>query len=540
MVLSVLPPGGTTWTDWFALSPDGRRLAVVGSNEGRTQIWTRRLDEEESRLLPGTEDAENPFWSPDGRSLAFFAQRKLKRIDLESGAIQTVCDASLGRGGSWGREGVILFTGVTTSISRVAASGGTPSEATKLEASRGDFLYRFPQFLPDGRRFLVFLSTAKPETTGIYLGSLESQQVRLVQPSQEAGQFVPPDVLLYARGDALVAERLDLTRAVPVGEPETVIGRVEVAEIATFLRLFSASQNGIIAFRDKGYQRPLAWFDRRGELIGRTSAMAAPRGFSLSPDETQAAYTAGTQTASDVWILDLKRDVSTKLTLQGVTNNPLFSRDGRFLYYRSFAGNRFRIRRKPLRGGGPDETVYEGSSWESAWDQTPDGETLIVGNITGNLGVSALPLGTRKLVPILTADFSHRAPVLSPDGNWLAYDSDESGRREVYVRRFPVTEEKWQVSTRGGIWPYWRKDGKEIYYVGLDAALMSVPVTTTAGLSLAAPEKLFQTRLNVTTVPRQYVASHDGRRFLMIYPTQDPSASPLNMLLNWQPPGRRN
>jgi eukaryotic-like serine/threonine-protein kinase len=539
MVLSVLPPSGSAWTDWFALSPDGRRLAVVGSNEGRTEIWIRRLDEGESRLLPGTEDAQNPFWSPDSRSLAFFAQRKLKRIDLETGAVQAVCETNLGRGGSWGRDGVILFTGPSGSVWRVAASGGFPSEAVKLDPSRGDLLYRFPHFLPDGKRFLVFVSTAKPETTGIYLGSLESKQLKLVQPSQEAGEFVTPDILLFARGDALVAERLDLARGAPAGEPETVLGRVEVAELATFLRLFSASQNGIIAFRDSGYQRPLVWFDRRGEVIGRTSAMAAPRGFSLSPDETQAAYTAGTQTASDVWILDLKRDVSTKLTLQGVTTNPLFSRDGRFLYYRSFAGNRFQIRRKQLRGGGPDETVFEGASWESAWDQTPDGETLIVSSITGNLGINALPLGTRKLVPVLSADFSQRAPILSPDGKWLAYDSDESGRREVYVRRFPVTEEKWQVSTRGGIWPYWRKDGKEIYYVGLDAVLMSVPVTTKSGLSLAAPERLFQTRLNITTVPRQYIATHDGQRFLMIYPTQDPSATPLNVLLNWQSPARR-
>jgi eukaryotic-like serine/threonine-protein kinase len=541
MVLSILPPHGAAWTDWFALSPDGRRLALVGSNEGRMQIWMRHLDEEDARSIVGTEDAENPFWSPDGRSLAFFARRKLKRVELETGSVQVICDAEFGRGGAWSREGVILFAGGSSgALSRVAASGGTPIAATKLDTARGDLLYRFPQFLPDGRRFLVFVSTPRPETTGIYLGSLESQEVKLLQPSQEAGQFALPDRLIYVRGDALVARRLDLFRAEPSGEPETLVRQVDVAEAATFLRLFSASENGIVAFGDAGYQRPLVWFDRRGNIVGRTSAVAAPRGFSLSPDETLAAYTAGTQTVSDAWILDLKRDVSTKLTSESVTTNPLFSRDGRFIYYRSFGANRFEIRRKPLRSSGPDETVFEGSAFESAFDETPDGKTLIVSRASGSLDILALPLqGDRKLIPVLTTEFSERAPSLSPDGRWLAYCSDESGRFEVYVRRFPVTEEKWQVSTRGGIWPYWRGDGKEIYYVGLDAVLRAAPVSAGQTFSVGMPESLFQTRLRVWTVSRQYIASRDGQRFLMIHPTQDTAASPINVLLNWQASAER-
>jgi eukaryotic-like serine/threonine-protein kinase len=538
-ILSILPPEGLAWTDWFAMSPDGRRLALVGYNEGRTRIWIRRLDEEEARPVAGTEDAENPFWSPDGRSLAFFAQRKLKRIELESGVVQVICNAGLGRGGTWSREGVILLGGLSSApLRRVAASGGDVAVATKLDSARGDFVHRFPQFLPDGKRFLVYVSTVKPETTGIYVGSLESPGLKLVKSSPEAGRFVPPDHLLYVRGDSLVTERVDLSRMQPTGETETLIRQVDIAELATFLRLFSASETGIIAFRDAGYQRPLVWFDRRGNIIARMNALAAPRGFSLSPDETLAAYTTGTQTASDIWILDLKRDVSTKLTLEGVTTNPLFSRDGRFLYYRSFSANRFRIRRRPLRGAGPDETVFEGSNWETAWDETPDEKTLIVGNVTGNLGINALPLeGAQKLVSLLSTEFSQRSPALSPDGRWMAYDSDESGRREVYVRRFPVTEEKWQVSTRGGIWPYWRRDGKEIYYLGLDAALMAVPVSP--GFSAGTPERLFQTRLSIATVPRQYIASRDGQRFLMIEPARDPSASPMQVLLNWQPSAER-
>jgi eukaryotic-like serine/threonine-protein kinase len=552
MVLSILPPQGAAWTDWFALSPDGRRLALVGSSEGRVQIWIRRLDEEDAHAVAGTEEAEDPFWSPDGRSLAFFAQNKLKRIELESGAVQVLCDSGLGRGGAWSREGVILFAGISPGVlSRVAASGGAPVAATRLDSSRGDVLHRWPQFLPDGKRFLVFVSTKSRETTGIYLGSLESQELKLVQRSDEAGQFLPPDRLLYARGDALVVQRVDLSRTRTTGEPEILVRQVDVAEVGAYLRLFSASQNGIVAFRDAGYQRPLVWFDRRGNVTLRTSAVAGPRGFSLSPDEALVAYSTGTQTASDIWILDSKRDVPTKLTLGSSATQPLFSHDGRFLYYRSF-GNRFEIRRKPVRGGGPEETVFDPNAFDylisggrfgpicSPQDETPDGKTLIIQDARRNYDIWALPLeGDRKLFPVLATEFSERQPRLSPDGRWLAYYSDESGRFEVYVRRFPVTEEKWQVSTRGGIWPYWRGDGKEIYYIGLDAVLMAAPVSTGPTFSVGAPESLFQTRLRIWTVARQYAASRDGQRFLMIYPTQDPAASPMNVLLNWQAPAGR-
>jgi hypothetical protein len=339
------------------------------------------------------------------------------------------------------------------------------------------------------------------------------------------------------RGDALVAERIDPDRLRFVGEPETLVRQVDVAEVAAGLRLFSASSNGVVAFRNAGYQRPLVWFDRRGNIVARTSAVAGPRGFSLSPDESLVAYSAGTQSASDVWMLDARRDVATKLQTSAVS--PLFSRDGRYLDYRAVRTGE--IVRKPMRGSGPDEAIFSGKGFESPQDETPDGKTLIVQSVTQNYDVLTLPLGgdRSRLVPIVATEASERQPRLSPDGRWLAYYSDESGRFEVYVRRFPVTGEKWQVSTRGGIWPYWRGDGKEIYYIGFDAMLMAAPVAAGETFSVGAPGALFPTRLRTWTVARQYVASRDGQRFLMIYPTQDASASPMNVLLNWQAASRR-
>jgi Tol biopolymer transport system component len=540
MVLSILPPPGVGWTDFLTLSPDGRRLAFVGSGEGRTQIWIRNLDEETARPVASTENAENPFWSPDGRTLGFFSQSKLKKLELESGAIQVVGDADLGRGATWGRSGVILFANTASgTLSRVPAVGGVPAPATKLGASRGDAVHRWPQFLPDGKRFLVFVRTGTPATTGIYLGSLDSMDLRLLQPSGAAGLFVPPDELLYARGETLVVQRIDLETVKALGEPQTLVRQVDNTEVAAFERLFTVSETGVVAFRDAGTQRPLVWFDRRGNVLQRTSAVAGSIGLALSPDGNLAAYGTGSMTTSDMWFLDLKRDVSVRLTFNGTASAPVFSRDGRFVYFRNFGAKFFEIRRKPVRGG-TEESVFEGTSFESPHDTTPDGKTLIVQNTRRSVDIWALPLeGDHKLVPLLTTDSSERTPRLSPDGRWLAYASDESGHYEVYVRRYPVTEEKWQVTTRGGGWPYWRGDGKEIYWVALDGTLMAAPISTTPSFSTGEPETLFLTRFRNLTAIRQYVVSADGQRFLLSQLVQDPAATPVQVLLNWQAPAER-
>jgi Tol biopolymer transport system component len=538
MVLSILPPAGVGWTDFFALSPDGRRLAFVGSGEGRTQIWIQALDEEAARAVAGTENAEDPFWSPDGRSLAFLAQSKLRKLELESGAIQVICDADLGRGASWSREGVILFANSSSAnLSRVAAAGGTPVAATRLDAARGDVIHRWPDFLPDGRRFIVFVRTTNPATTGIYLGALGSTDLKFWQRSGEAGLFMRPDRLLYARGDSLVAQHVDVGQLRFVGEPETILRLLDVAQVAGFRRLFSVSDSGVLAFRDAGYQGPILWFDRSGKVVGKTSAIAAVgnTGIALSPDDNLVAYSSGNLSNSDIWILDLKRDVASRFTFGEAANAPAFSRNGKAVYYRFLGSQQFEVRRKAVQGGA-EEPVFSGRAFESPQDETPDGKTLILQNTNRSSDIWSLPLqGDGKLVPLVATSASERNPRLSPDGRWLAYGSDESGHVEVYVRRFPATDEKWQVSTRGGGWPYWRGDGKEIFYVGIDGILMAVRVSAAGeAFSVGAPEMLFQTRFRNLNMLRQYVPSADGKRFLLIHPAQDPAASPMRVLLNWR------
>ena len=537
MVLSISPPPGVGWTDFFCLSPDGRRLAFVGSGEGRNQIWLQALDEEAAHSLPGTESAESPFWSPDGRSLGFFAQSKLKKLELESGAIQIICDADLGRGATWNRDGIILFANSSSAdISRVGVAGGTPAPATKLDVTRGDVIHRWPEFLPDGRRFIVFVRTGNLATTGIYLGTLGSTELKFWQQSREGAQFVPPDRLLYARGDSLVLQHVDLARDRLVGEPEILLRLVDEGQVAAFRRLFSVSEDGILAFRDAGYQAPIEWLDRAGNVVGRTSASAAlgNTGLALSPDGNLVAYANGSLSSSDVWILDVRRDVATRFTFAEAANAPVFSRDSRFVYYRVLGLRQFEIRRKPVQGG-PEEPIFSGRAFESPQDEAPDGQSLIVQNTNRSGDVWSLPLhGDGKLAPLIATSAGERSARISPDGRWLAYGSDESGRFEVYVRHFPVTDEKWQVSMRGGGWPYWRGDGKEIFFVGVDGFLMAAPVSAAGGsFSSGTPVPLFQTRFRNLTTLRQYAVSSDGKRFLLVFPAQDPASSPMRVLLNW-------
>jgi hypothetical protein len=330
---------------------------------------------------------------------------------------------------------------------------------------------------------------------------------------------------------------VDVVRARLVGEPETILRLVDVGVVAGFHRLFSVSESGILAFRDAGYQGPILWFDRSGNVLGRTSAIAAVgnTGLALSPDESLAAYSSGNLSNSDIWILDLKRDLATRFTFGEAATAPVFSRNAKFVYYRFLGPRQFEVRRKPVQGGA-EEPVFSGRAFESPQDETPDGKTLIVQNTQRSSDIWSLALhGDGKLVPLVATSAAERNPRLSPDGRWLAYGSDESGRYEVYVRRFPVTDEKWQVSTRGGSWPYWRGDGKEIFYVGVDGILTAVPVSATGeAFSAGAPEPLFQTRFRNLNMLRQYVASSDGKRFLLVHPAQDPAASPMRVLLNWR------
>jgi len=533
MQLSIVPPQRTMLTDFFAISPDGKTLAFVGISGGKSLVRLRDLGSEEVRSLSGTDSAETVFWSPDGRSLGFVARGKLRRIEASTGSIEVLCDAELGRGATWGSKGDILFTqraiGV---ISRVVAAGGPASPVTTLE--KGDLLHRWPQFLPDGRRFLFFVKTEKPETTGTYLASLNAPGRKFLLRNGAAGVFAPPDSLLFVRGESLLAQHFDIDREELEGEPEAVTRPVPRSDVGSYRDLFAVSESGIIVFQPGSAERRLAWVDRRGSVIKTIGPTGPIMNVSLSPDGRKAGFTARSAETSTlaVWILDLDLGVATPFAEPGFV--PVWAPDGRSVFYRH-EGQNFEIRRKALLGGPKEEPIGVADSFATPRDVSSDGRYLLYTRIGRNFDIGVKDLQSRGGPQILlSSEFDERMPHFSPDAHWFVYSSDEPGQSEIFVHRFPKTDEIWRISAAGGQQPLWRRDGKEIFFVDLEGRLMAAPVEAGSSFSAGPPQPLFRTPLRLNSGALQYAASADGQRFLMMMPTQDFDTEVFRVLVNWR------
>jgi predicted Ser/Thr protein kinase len=532
MLLSIVPAQRTGLTDSMAISSDGRKLAFGGIAGGSLMLRVRDLGSDEVQTLAGTETGESPFWSPDSRFLGFFSRAKLRRIELSTGSIETLCDAELGRGASWGSKGDILFTQKSIgAIYRIPASGGEPAPVTRLEP--GDVLHRWPQVLPDGRRFIYFARTDKPETTGIYLASLDAPGRKLLQRNGGAGQFLPPDLLLFVRGEALLAERIDLERGEVRGDPETVTRPVMRADVAFYRDLFTVSPGGTIVFRPGRGERRLVWVDRRGGALKAVGPAGVIMNVSLSRDDRAAAFTLRQVETSvqTVWTLDLERDVATPFVDSAWM--PVWTPDGASLLFRS-EGKTFELRRKSLRDQRVETLVVD--NFATPYEVSADGRLVLYTRTKANtdIGVATMQPGQNPRL-LLTTEHEERSPTFSPDSRWFAYSTSEPGQYEIFVRRFPMTDEKWVVSRGGGLQPLWSRDGKEIFYAALDGRLMAVPVSTGAGFSAGEPQPLFQTSLRLSNASRQYAVSADGQRFLMVKPTRDLDSEVFRVLVNWTP-----
>jgi serine/threonine protein kinase len=534
MELSIVLPERTIQNDFFALSPDGETLAFAGIASGKSLLRIRELGSSNVRALPGTDSSESVFWSPDGRSLAFVARGKLRRIDVTTGSIEVLADAEAGRGGTWSSGGDILFPQKAAgAIYRVSASGGPATSATVLE--KGDLMHRWPQFLPDGKRFLFFVKTGNVETTGAYLASLGKPGRKLVLRNGATGVFVPPSTLLYCRSSALLAQGFNPETGEISGAPENVVRPVMRAELGSFLDLFTVSRTGVLVYRAGSAERQLTWVDRKGNVLGRLSQPGVIISVTLSPDEREAAIgvravETGTYSSS---ILDVARDVATPLGES--VSMPIWMPDGRTIVYRS-EGQAYEIRRRAAHGDPKDASAGVVDSFATPHSTSPDGRYLLFTRMGGNfdIGVKDLQDGSKPEM-LLRSEFDERTPHFSPDGHWFVYTSDEPGQTEIFVRRFPMTQESWRVSTAGGQQPVWSRDGKEIFFVALDGRFMSAPVSTAGStLSIGSPQALFRSPVRLNCVANQYAVSADGQRFLIALPTEDFDAEPFRVLLNWQ------
>src|SRR5262245_13801410 len=481
------PP--TTDPASLALSPDGKRIVFVADSERRPALWLRELDSVSARALAATEGAQLPFWSPDSRSLGFFADGKVKRIDIDTGSVRTVANASDPRGGTWSNDGTILFAPVmVTPILRVSSEGRDVASVTELRAPH-ETGHWAPQFLPDGRHFLYYVR-GTAEVQGVYVGDVDRSEPRRLIDADGAAVYVPPQQLLFLRHGTVFGQIFDPARLALTGDPVAVAEEVTVDALGNIPAL-SASNAGSIAYRT-GTARPqkqFVWFDRSGKELGTVAGnLVNAGGPSLSPDGRTLAVQRTTNGNGDVWMLDISRGVLTRLTYDpAVDTTPVWSPYGDRIALASPRTGAFDLFQKQANGGGDEELLLSTPQMKIVQDWSFDGRFLLYVSFdpTMSRDIWALPLdGDRKPFPVVRTDFEERDAQFSPDGKWIAYHSNESGRFEVYVQPFltpgDTQKTKVQISTSGGAQVRWRSDGHELLYIAMDDRLMAVPMRRSA------------------------------------------------------------
>jgi Tol biopolymer transport system component/predicted Ser/Thr protein kinase len=542
---SVMPPPKSGFRFFglsgaMALSSDGRFLAYVASiPEGKRILWVRPLDSVTEQSLSGTEDATFPFWSPDSRYIGFFANDRLKKIAVAGGPALTICPAVDARGGTWSRDGSILFALRNSPIYRVAETGGSAVEVTKLDASRADTSQRWPAALPDGRHFLYLASPqgSASENNALFFASIDGKENRkLLQPAPMNALYASRH-LLYARENTLLAQPFDPARGRFSGEAFPVAENLFVDPL--FSRAaFSASENGVLAYQtgEGIVGARCSWYDRTGKEIA--PAMSEPllaRGFRLSPDDSRLAASVFDLAGGnmDIWVIDLKRGARSRLTFEPtVETSPVWSPDGARIAYSSDRKGQPLIV-KSSSGTGGEEILFQSDDAKNPTSWSRDGRFLLFNRTATKTktDVWVLPLfGDRKPFPLVQSEFIDRNGQFFPDGRWVAYVSDESGRLEIYVVPFPGPGGKWQVSTGGGASPHWSADGRELFYVSPDRELMTVEVKSGSDFEVSSPKLLFS--LSSLTAQTAFEVSADGRRFLQGIP-REAAGPPVTLVLNW-------
>lgn len=518
------------------LSPDGAYLAFTATDsDGKTSIWVRPMNAAEAHALPDTNDAIFPFWSPDSRSIAFFAGNKLKTIEIDGGVAQIVCDVPLGRGGSWGTSGVIVFSASPVSaLWQVSANGGAATQLTKVDPSQHTS-HRWPFFLPDGKHFLYFAmhhDPSKSSNNGVYYASLDGRENRLLVRGQTNAIYAA-GLLLFGRGDQLVAQPFDPASGKLSGQLQTVSTGV-LNDVTTWHMGASAADNGVLAFGNgTSGNVQLVWMDRTGKQTGVAAENLQNLQYArLSPNGDRVAMMLDSG-INDIWSLDLVRGVRTRLTFGPVANTfPVWSPDGKWVAYGSTRPGSSGIFRRLADGSGAEETLISSPDVTgfipSDWSQ--DGKTLFysTGLATGDQIIWALPLDGERKPRQVVAHGTNAA--LSPNGHWLAYTAF-SGLSDVYVVAYGGGEGKWQVSANGGQVPHWSKDGKEIYYFDGAQSISAVPVKDLGNTLEFGTSQTLVSQWTILTLPF-FSVTPDGKKLLMERVAQQVS-QPVTIVTNF-------
>jgi Tol biopolymer transport system component len=529
---NLLPPENTS-VDWNAvLSPDGRSVVYWGDGAG---LWVQRFDSPTPQFLPGTERASFPFWSPDSRSLGFFADAKLKRIEVTGGPAVTLADAPTGYGGSWSPQGVIVFApSYQGALQQVAAAAGATKPVTTLATD--DFSQSLPWFLPDGRHFL-FLGQKPSEPTTLRIGALDSSEVKTVGLA-DSGAF-SSGYLLFLREHTLMAQPFDPSRLTTRGEAVPIAQHVpSLVRVGRQIGQFSVSRERLLAYKTGtgADLLQLTWFDRNGRQLGTLGDAGSFSSLEFSPDHTSLAVSRTAQ-GSDIWIYEVARGLPTRFTSNsGSPQLAVWSPDGRSIAYTLRRDGKTGLYRQALNGSGKEELLYEDGVLKFPYSWSRDGFLLLwqTDSKTGvDIGVLPLEQGAThaplKPYPWLATSFNELPGKFSTDGRWVTYFSNESGRYEIYVAPFPGPGPKRQISSSGGAWPRWRADGKEIFYAGLDGLLMAAEVSVKTPTIEVGAVRPLGIRVPYSTA-YLYDVSADGQRILAAVPK---SHAPLTLVENW-------
>ncbi len=538
------------------ISPDGQTIVFAAHGDSSQKaLWVRPVGSMAAQRLVGTEGCSFPFWSPDSKWLGFFADGKLKKIAAGGGPALTLSDAVNPRGGTWSKDDVILFApNFQGGLWRVSAKGGAAQEATKISGQQTT--HRWPYFLPDGKSF-VYLATSHSggvvNGLGVYFATLDGKVNKLIMPSDAGAQYANGHLFFHV-GSALMAQPFNAAKGEVEGEAAAVVDRVQ-HDAGVWRTLFSVAQNGSLVYQagDSGsLGSELTWMDRTGKKLGKVGERELYIDPRISPDGTMLAVTRG-DPVQDIWTIDLKRNVNTRLTFGGSTHlTPSWSPDGKYVAYsvgsQTQTGNCIRYRL--ANGGGEENSIGDadpvpgntniprsGSSCTSPqW--TPDGRYVLFvrGSGPNDTAIYGVDMQAAEKKPFLVlAPENSNAFILelrvSPNGRWIAYTSNESGRLEVYLTRFQGPKGRWQVSNNAGSFPDWRKDGKELYFMDPQGTIHAVPIAETGEtIHVGTPERLFQ--MNVSAVGTSFDATDDGKRFLVnISPEQE--QTPLVLVTNW-------
>jgi serine/threonine protein kinase len=527
----------------FALSPDGRRLAFVVRVGDRNLLSMRSLDALAAQPLAGTEDAAYPFWSPDSRFLAFFAKGQLKRIDVSGGPPVTLAHASAPLPGSWNRDGVILFTGWSGRLYRVPASGGTPSPVTSLDGKSGDTAHASPFFLPDGQHFLYLAvgstATGPNEDRALYVGSLDSEEPRLLLQGGANAMYAQGH-LIFLRQNTLMAQPFDVTALKLTGDAVPIAEQVQIGRQVGSRGAFSVSETGVLAYQvgSTEVRSQLLWLDRAGRAIGPVGEPAEYGDIWLSPDAKHIVTSVldPARMSRDIWRVDVESGLRTRLTFGPMDEeSPIWSPDGSRVVFCARPKGPCDLYQKASSGVGAEEALLEDGVNKLPTGWSPDGRFVLYyrPSTSGENDIWVLPLfGDRQPFPFLQTPFNEAQGRFSPDGRWVAYVSFESGRPEVYVAPFPSATGKWRISTAGGSWPLWRRDGKELFYVQSQNKLMAAAVDGVGSVfKVGAARLLFETGWKSFGNP--CVASGDGQRFLVNMLAEETTSVPITLVVNW-------